>query len=371
VRVGVNGWRVHGWTGVPRYLKSIIVHWTPDLLARRGHEVIVYSSKAKPSNEPWTSDGIRYRVLTPELPMLAWETAVLGPRVRDDVLWCPGFTRPLYSRSKVVVTTHDLGPWLYPDLYGLRGQLFDGRWHKWSARHAALVITDNENTKEDIAKHYRIGRDRIRVIPLAPAAAFRRTVDPAQSRATRVSLFGFDVPFFLNVGTQSKRRNVPRIVAGFARFKQETRHPHRLVLVGKGNADVDIAAVARSLGVANEVIHLEFVGDPRLNEIYNAADAFVMAATYDATSLTLLEAQITGTPVLIPNVAGLRAVSGDNALVYGDASEDAIAAALTRIVEDSDLRERLLAAGLRHAQGLSWERTARAIFEVLIEAGAA
>ena len=371
MRLGVNGWRVHGSTGVPRYLKSIIVHWTADLLARGGHEVTVYSSKPKAPNEPWVSDGIRYQVLSSDLPMLVWETAVLGPRVRDDVLWCPGFTRPLYTRSKVVVTTHDLGAWLYPDLYGVRGRLFDGHWHKWSARHAALVITDNENTKEDIVRHYRVSRDRIRVIPLAPAAPFRLAADPAQASATRASLFGLDVPFFLNVGTQSKRRNIPRLVAGFARFKRETRHPHRLVLIGKGNPDADIAALSRSFGIADEVIHFEFVDDPRLNEIYNAAGAFVMAATYDATSLTVLEAQVTGTPVLIPDVPGLRAVSGDHALVYGTVSEDAIAAALTRIVEDSNLREHLLTAGLRHAQGLSWEKTARSIFDVLIEAAAA
>jgi glycosyltransferase involved in cell wall biosynthesis len=303
--------------------------------------------------------------------MLVWETAVLGPRVRDEVLWCPGFTRPLYARSTVVVSTHDLGPWLYPDLYGVRGRLFDRYWHKWSARHAALVITDNENTKEDIVTHYRVSRDRIRVIPLAPTAAFRRAADPVQARATRMSLFGLDAPFFLNVGTQSMRRNVPRIVAGFARFKRETRHPHRLVLVGKGNPDTDIGALSRSLGVGTDVTHFEFVDDARLNEIYNAADAFVMAATYDATSLTVLEAQVTGTPVLIPNVPGLRAVSGDHALVYGDPAEETIAAALTRVVEDADLRALLTAAGLRHAQALSWEKTARSILEVLVEAAAA
>ena len=215
MRIGVDGWRVHGWTGVPRYLKNILKHWTPDLLAQGEHEVTLYSAKPVAANEP-INDCIRYQVLAPDLPLLLWETAVLGPRVRDDVLWCPGFTRPLYTRSTVVVTTHDLGAWLYPELYGMRAQLFDGRWHKWSARHAALVITDNENTREDIATHYGVARDRIRVIPLAPAAGFHRTADPLQARATRISLFGDDTPFFLNVGTQSRRRNVPRIVAGFA-----------------------------------------------------------------------------------------------------------------------------------------------------------
>ena len=370
MRIGVDGWRVHGWTGVPRYLKNILKHWTPDLLAQGEHEVTLYSAKPVAANEP-INDCIRYQVLAPDLPLLLWETAVLGPRVRDDVLWCPGFTRPLYTRSTVVVTTHDLGAWLYPELYGMRAQLFDGRWHKWSARHAALVITDNENTREDIATHYGVARDRIRVIPLAPAAGFHRTADPLQARATRISLFGDDTPFFLNVGTQSRRRNVPRIVAGFARFKRETRHPHRLVLVGKGSPDADIAALAGSLGVAGDVIHFEFIDDLRLNGIYNAAAAFIMAATYDATSLTILEAQVTGTPVLIPNVPGLRAVSGDHALVYGDPTEETIAAAFNRVVEDAGLRASLTAAGLRHAQGLSWEKTARSIFDVLTEAAAA
>lgn len=371
MKIGVNGWRLQGWTGVPRYVNSIIAHWSAELLARGGHDVTVYSAKPNAGDLPWPGAALRHQILKSDLPMLAWESAVLGPRVRDDVLWCPSYTRPLYTRPKVVVTTHDLGPALYPDLYPARGRLFDRHLHKWSVRHAVLVITDNENTKSDIATHYGVARDRIRVIPLAPAAAFRRHDDPALAQATRIALFGLDLPFFLNVGTQSKRRNVPRILAGFARFKRETSKPHRLVLVGKEKPGADIAALARSLGVADEVVHFEFVDDLRLNEIYNAATAFVMAATYDATSLTVLEAQITGTPVLLPNVPGLRAVSGDNALVYGEPSEATIAEALSRIVQDSALREQLVATGRRHAESLSWQKTAHAIFDVLVEAGAA
>lgn len=370
MRIGVNGWRLSGWTGVPRYLNSILPHWNDALVAAGGHEVTVYTAQA---DAPIGSAGesVRREVLPSRLPMLVWENTLLARRSRDDVLWCPGYTRPLVVRPRTVVTTHDLGPALYPDLYPARAWWFDRHLHRWSARNACLVITDNENTREDIARHYGVSRERIRVIPFAPASAFRFHGDPERATRTRIELFGEDRPFFLNVGTQSKRRNVPRILAAFAQFKKEGRHPHRLMLVGKGSPETDLAVQAQSLGIANDVVHFPFVDDARLNEFYNAATAFVLAATYDATSLTVLESQVCGAPVLIPNVPGLRAVAGDHALVYGPPVESVIAEAMDRIVTDRPLWAALAQSARRHAEALSWRRTAAAIFGCLTEAACA
>ena len=44
MRLGVDGWRLHGpLTGVGRYVSNILRHWAPDVLAGRFEEVTLYT----------------------------------------------------------------------------------------------------------------------------------------------------------------------------------------------------------------------------------------------------------------------------------------------------------------------------------------
>ena len=93
------------------------------------------------------------------------------------------------------------------------------------------------------------------------------------------------------------------------------------------------------------------------------ADVFVYPSLYEGFGLPVLEAMARGVPVACSDASSLPEVAGDAALLFDPRDQRAIAEALTRLLEDPALRERLRAAGLARAREFSWERAARLTLE--------
>jgi alpha-1,3-rhamnosyl/mannosyltransferase len=106
---------------------------------------------------------------------------------------------------------------------------------------------------------------------------------------------------------------------------------------------------------------LGFVEDRFLPALYRCAWLFVYPSLYEGFGLPPLEAMACGCPVTCSNAPSLPEVVGDAALLFDPMDEAAIAQALRRGVEDSQLRERLRAAGLARAAGFTWQKSAEAL----------
>ena len=104
---------------------------------------------------------------------LLWENLRLGPAADDDVLFCPSFSRPRFTRAKTVVTVYEATLALYPQ-YFPRNHFFARPEiyvpiYRWSAQNATLVLTTTQAAKNDVMKAYGVPEERIRMAPLAPA----------------------------------------------------------------------------------------------------------------------------------------------------------------------------------------------------------
>ena len=102
----------------------------------------------------------------------------------------------------------------------------------------------------------------------------------------------------------------------------------------------------------------------RLAAVYRAADVVAVPSRSESFGLVALEAQACGVSVVAAAVGGLsRAVApGAGTLVAGHDPGD-WAAALARILTDSAAASAAVAAGLAHAAGFSWDRTARGLLD--------
>ncbi|MSQ11663.1 MAG: glycosyltransferase family 1 protein [Dehalococcoidia bacterium] len=179
----------------------------------------------------------------------------------------------------------------------------------------------------------------------------------------------------LFVGRAEKRKGLRFLVAAFSRLKWEFPDL-RLIVVGPGNPDNDSLQVIGERGV-QDVLFTGPVPYKDLPRYYHSAHIFCAPATgKESLGIVLLEAMAAGKPIVASNIAGYATVVQPDVqgLLVPPKSEDALAAALRRLLQHPELWPAMGQAGVAHAQDYAWPRVADAVlgyYETLFQARAA
>lgn len=298
-----------------------------------------------------------------------WTHARLGPELArrpPDVLLVPSHVVPLLHPAESVVTIHDLGYLAFPEAHTARRRIELHLTTRWSLRAARRVIAISQATKDDLVRHYGADPARIRVVHHGLSAGFR----PAEPEriAEAQARYGIDQPYLLYVGTIQPRKNLARLIEGFAAAGAGVGPRTLLVIAGRrGWLSAPIERRAAELGVEDRVRFVGYVPDDDLPALLSGALAFVFPSLYEGFGMPVLEAMACGAPVLASRSSALPEVAGDAALLVDPLDPAAIAAGLARLASDADLRADLRARGLARAAAFTWERCAAETLGVLLE----
>jgi D-inositol-3-phosphate glycosyltransferase len=131
-----------------------------------------------------------------------------------------------------------------------------------------------------------------------------------------------------------------------------------------------LASLADELGIADVVRFVPPVSQAELAQWYAAATLVAVPSYNESFGLVAAEAQACGTPVVAAAVGGLTTVVRDrhSGLLVDGHDSLAWAAALSSVVGDSDLRDRLAQGAIVQAREFSWEATAERTLEVYRQA---
>jgi glycosyltransferase involved in cell wall biosynthesis len=104
---------------------------------------------------------------------------------------------------------------------------------------------------------------------------------------------------------------------------------------------------------------------------YRAADVLVFPSVWDEPfGLVPIEAMACGVPVVASGTGGSSEflADGTNCVLFTRGDHDSLAAALMRLAESTDLRERVVAGGFDTAERLTADRYAGQLFELHLRA---
>lgn len=312
---------------------------------------------------------VGFRRLRPQWPGLRIPLSTPWALYRDriDVAHFQYFAPPVRI-CPTILTIHDLSFERYPEFFPVAMALRMRLLMPFQARRASHIIAVSEATRRDIIELYGVASERVSVVHNGVAQGFAAPVDPELAHRV-LARFGIERPFIVCVGNLCTRKNQRAVVRVFGRLLDRHAIEHDLVLIGQTTESArDIMVEIEGLKRKGRVHVTGFVGSDELRALYAGATASVYVSLYEGFGLPVVESMACGTPVLTSSVSCMAEIAGDAALLVDPRDDEALAAGLLRLVEDSELRCRLGGAGRIRARQFSWSEAARRTLQIYRQA---
>jgi glycosyltransferase involved in cell wall biosynthesis len=282
----------------------------------------------------------------------------LARRVQPDVLHGPHYTLPARSSIPAVVTVHDLTLWDRPEWHDRSKVIFFRRALKLASRRADVVIVPSQRSA-DAYRTYFGERVRVRVIPHGVDHDRFSPEEPEPGRDQGVlRRLGITWPFVLSVATNEPRKNLPALVAAFAKAAEHEPELHLVLVGGSGWKNDQLDATIAASGVASRVLRTGYLDSDDVPALLRNAAVVAYPAFVEGFGLPALEALSCGAPLVTSENSAMSEVTGDAALLVVPSDVDGLAEALREVLAGGPEVDRRRRQGFERAAGFTWEHSA-------------
>ena len=279
----------------------------------------------------------------------------------EDINKVPCFTAGATRTPVAVIVPHLFGVAAFQEANALvAAYVVALEWLIPLAYRGCRFVVISESTRDDLVRR-GVARERITVVHCGLNHE-RYAVDPGVAKTAR--------PTLIFVGRLRRYKGVDWVLRALPRVLERVPDV-RLQVVGDGPWQPELVKQAAARGVAHAVEFCGFLPFADKVRRLQSAWALVQPSPKEGWGLTVVEAGACGTAVVAADSPGLRdSVRRDETglLVRYD-DDDALAEALTRVLTDTALRERLAAAGSAWADRFRWDDCARRSLDVLLGEG--
>ncbi|WP_053226130.1 MSMEG_0565 family glycosyltransferase [Solirubrobacter soli] len=195
---------------------------------------------------------------------------------------------------------------------------------------------------------------------------FRPPRDAAERAAARRAAGVEDRLTVLTVGGVEPRKGSLTLLDGFARLRETLAYRDPLLLIAGGvtlfdyRHEIDrFEERLRELGLTRHVRRLGPLEPDEIEQLFRAADVFAFPSVKEGFGLAALEALAAGLPLVASDIEVFRGflTHGRSALLHPVGDAEALAAAMTRVARDPNLRARLRDGGDEVVAQFGWDRS--------------
>jgi len=335
-------------------------------LAAKGYEITLATSTqagAAPRDEMHGLSVWRLGPLPFYYPRAAWTCARETRAGRFDiVVECLNklpFFSPVYSSVPVLALCHHLFgsvafqqvAWPVAAAVWTAERLIPPLYRK------PPFITISESSRADLIDR-GIPAERIRVSHCgAQHPSVAPKVDTARPR--RLAYVGRVEPY--------KRIDVMLRAAASLR----ERFPDlEVVVIGRGGALPGLQSLARELGIEGRTRFTGFVSNQERDALLAESRVCICASEKEGWGLTVIEANVLGTPVVATDTDGLRdsVRDGETGFLVASGDVNGFADRSARLLADDALAVRMSRAALEWSRGFDWDRSTEDMQEAMADA---
>lgn len=306
-------------------------------------------------------------VVIPGRSVLTWDQLAVPQAVERegiDLLFNPKYSIPLRVRCQTVWVCHGLDWYVMP--WGSR--LVDRMSHRFLvpryAQKADAIVAVSEVTRRHVMEYLAVPPERVATVYSGVDDVFRRPLPQARLDEVKAK-YSLPERFLLYAGAIYPPKNFTRLIQAYAQLGPQRGIP--LVIAGGENRFLseDELREPERLGIQQWVRWPGWIEQEELAAFYEMAAALLLPSIFESCGLPVLEAMAAGCPVVTADRYGTKELAEGAAVLVDPESVDSIAAGIGQVLDDSSLRQRLVAAGQTRSRPFTWDRCARETLAVL------
>lgn len=325
-------------------------------------------------------NNIRLKVLVPSsLETDVWVDSIKSPhevipvsfspaspdRFWDEDSYCPenwlGSVDLLHSLCRfvppttlrpVLATVHDIVPLITPPFKLKYREATIKVLNELNQPYYWIAAVSNQ-TKAELVHLGGIDDSRIRVIYEGVSKSFRGKYN-LQVADNLLPFFLNDFIYFIYVGGAGENKNLHTLITAF----EEVYHQTKVKLVLAGHTTWGYSDIFTEIDSSQGLHFVGYVTDEELCSLYCGARALIFPSFHEGFGLPIIEAMALGVPVLCSDIAIFKEVASESALYFDPYNSKSITQCILKLLDDNELRKRLIKLGLKRSQLFSWEKTA-------------
>jgi glycosyltransferase involved in cell wall biosynthesis len=283
------------------------------------------------------------------------------------------FTKP--KCTKFVLTIHDLIPLIYPKVFkpGIKGKVNFLINKLLIKLYVDEIITISETSKKDICRFLGVDPKIIHVIYLGSKKEYKQILPLRDRKVQSQNIFKLPEKFIFYFGDINYNKNIPTLVKACEKLNI------LLVIAGKQAKELEkmdlnhpelvhLKPVYETLINSNKVKRLGYITDEEANKVLNIASVLVQPSYYEGFGLSIIHALAAGCPVIAGKTQALVEVGGDSCLYFDTQSADDLTEKINEVLNNDNLREKLIKDGFERIKNFSWEKTAKETLDVYEQA---
>ncbi|MBU4421572.1 glycosyltransferase family 4 protein, partial [Patescibacteria group bacterium] len=270
---------------------------------------------------------------------------------KPDILFVPSHIIPFFPPKWTFTTIHDIGFKRFPKSYnGLDRCLQNfGVWR--ALKKCEKIFTPSEFTKKELMDVYSFPEKNIISIHLA-----HNVQSPTLNIEEVLEKYGIKKPYLFYIGRLEKKKNIENLIKAVEGLGID------LALAGKPGFGFNSVKCQTS-----NVRYLGWVSQKDVSALIAGAEIFLFPSLYEGFGIPILEAFACGTPVITSNRASMPEVARDAALFVNPDNPEEIKNAITKILDNPELKQDLIEKGHKHCKEFSWQKCAEETFNEILK----
>lgn len=352
-RILIFNWRDvrHSWAGgAETYLHQLARRWV-----QAGHSVTLFTSHDHKTRLQDTIAGVRIirrgGFFSVYLFAPLYYLLKLHPHtdiIIDSENGVPFFT-PLFSPKPLALLIYHIHQQVFrknlPFPFSAIAMFAESTLTRW-AYSKPQIITISESSKQDIINLNLTPENNINIIH--PGTDLKPT--GAQKTA---------FPSFVYLGRLKQYKNISTVIHAFSQLHK--RHQSaKLYIAGDGDYEKELKSLTHRLKLNNAVTFFGRVTERKKLSLLSRSWVALQPSFFEGWGMTVIEANACGTPVIAADSPGLNnsVLNGQTGILVPPTSINGFARAMSRLINDPQLRSSLSNAAQLWSQNFSWDRSA-------------